>query len=203
MAGTILDTLAGIPRPQDVVVTSPSTVFVVPYNARDDKISDLLLPSLWKQLKEDGIAELYFPGQSETGFADFVELMSGKGTSVALCALPDEENRPKTIIGFITWSPMKMGQANIAMAGFEFFRNYWDHHTTDEAAKAAFKFWFTETNIDVVMGACPETHRTAMRYNQRIGLKRVGTVPLAHVFRGQKCDAVLWAMTREEWAACH
>jgi len=123
MAGTILDTLAGPAQPQPVVVTSPSTVFVVPYNARDDKISDLLLPSLWKQLKEDGIAELYFPGQSETGFADFVELMSGKGTSVALCALPNEKNEPQTIIGFITWSPMKMGQANIAMAGFEFFRS--------------------------------------------------------------------------------
>src|SRR5882724_13029091 len=109
MAGTILDTLAGtraVPAP----VAGTQSVFVVPYNARDDKISDLILPALWKQLKEDGIAELYFPGQSETGFADFVELMSGKGTSVALCALPNERNEPQTIIGFITWSPMKMGQ---------------------------------------------------------------------------------------------
>ncbi len=202
---SLIDTLAGVSGnnpPQPVVATTlvPS-VFVIPYSARDDKIADLLLPSLWKQLKEDGIAELYFPGQPETGFADFVALMSGNGTKVALCALPNDRQEPQTIIGFISWTPMKMGLANVAMAGFEFFRAYWDHKTTDEAARAAFEFWFTQTDTEVIMGSCPEMHRMAMRFNQRIGLKRVGIVPMGHIFKGQKCDAVMWAMTKKEWEA--
>jgi RimJ/RimL family protein N-acetyltransferase len=94
-----------------------------------------------------------------------------------------------------------MGMSNVVIAGFNFFREFWDHKTTDAAGVVAFNYWFTasEPPVEVVLGSCPATHVVALRYNKRVGLKETGRIPLAHIFKGERCDAVLVAMTREEW----
>lgn len=177
------------------------TVTVVPYDATIDRESDKLLPWLWQKLQKDDLVDLYFPGQTDTGFAAFVHLLSGEGSTHSALLVTDDKSGQwdKTVAGFITWQPMPLGAANSIVAGFIFYREFWDHRVTLAAAEAAFKFWFDGMKIDMVLGVCPALHRTAMLYNQRVGLREVGRLPKCHLYKEQPCDAVLYALTREQW----
>jgi len=193
---TLLDTLAGT----GTHVDKASGVRIVPYNAVNDTQSDAFLPYLWKRMQTDDLVDYYFPGQSATGFSQFVRLFSGDG-QVALVVTDSTSGQwNDTIAGFISWTPSLMGMSNVIIAGFIFFRQFWDHHTTDEAGAQAFNYWFRETGAEVVLGVCPSQHVVALRYNKRIGLKEIGRIPQAHVFKGTACDAVLVAITRDEWS---
>lgn len=203
---SLLDTLAGVVAeapPQDAVVTSEaptSGVTIIPYNACLDPQSATFLPWLWKKMQDDDLVDYYFPGQKDTGFATFVRLFSGDA-KVAMFKTNDESSMTwdDRLTGFITWSPSRMGASEVIIAGFIFFRKFWDHHTTDQAAREAFKHWFTTTEAQVVIGVCPSLHIAAIRYNKRIGLHEIGRIPKAHIYKDQPCDAILYAITREEW----
>lgn len=192
-----LDILSGAPSP---VVVVDASVRIIPYNASYDTQADDFLPYLWKRMQKDDLVDYYFPGQKDTGFATFVRLMSGDA-QVALVVRDDPSKQwDKTVCGFISWSTSMMGMSNVVIAGFNFFREFWDHKTTDAAGVVAFNHWFTgDAPAEVVLGSCPALHVVAMRYNKRVGLRETGRIPLAHVFKGARCDAVLVAMTRDEW----
>lgn len=205
---SLLDTLSGTtsntptsPSEPPVVTTPEGTVKIVPYNANWDPQAWALLPYLWERMKKDDLVDYYFPGQKDTGFATFVRLMSGDA-NVALVTRDDPSKQwDKTITGFISWTTSSMGMSNVVIAGFNFFREFWDHKTTDAAGREAFKYWFTtmEPAAEVVLGVCPSAHVVALRYNKRIGLREVGRIPLAHLFKGERCDAILVAITRDQW----
>lgn len=206
MATSIIDTLVGSgsgPVPKETPQRGPSPsaqstkVNVVPYSADLDPEASTFLPWLWKRLVDDGTTELYFPGQGKTGFADLVKLFSGDA-HVAVILTTEPEAR---MVGYISWSLMPLGTRLVAMAGFMFFREFWGHGLTDHAARASFEYWFSHTPVEIVIGACPATHKLAMRFNQRVGLQHWGTIPGAHVHNGLACDAVLWGITKDYWLA--
>jgi RimJ/RimL family protein N-acetyltransferase len=199
---SVLDTLTGTAAQHPVPPSSPAaarTVTIVPYNARVDAQASDFLPWMWKRMQKDDLVDYYFPGQSATGYADFVRLFSGDG-NVALVVLPDSSHQwEKTIAGFVTWVPSRMGAADVIIAGCVFFREFWDHVTTDATAVESFKFWFTEARAQVVLGVCPALHVAIARFNKRVGFREIGRIPQAHLYKGEVCDAVLWAITRQEW----
>jgi RimJ/RimL family protein N-acetyltransferase len=192
-----LDTLAGT-----VTISSKPTpsVRVIPYNSIYDPQSDAFLPYMWKRMQKDDLVDYYFPGQKDTGFASFARLMSGDGNVALVVTDSDSRQWDQTIAGFITWTSSRMGSADIAIAGFIFFREFWDHKTTDEAARVSFDYWFGESGFQTVLGVCPSLHHAAIQYNRRIGLREIGRIPGAHLYKGVPCDAILYALTKEEWS---
>lgn len=228
MSTNLLDTLAGTTTTTTTVMGPTTTsisstnghveaapspqpqhlgVEVIPYNACLDDNADSFLHWLWKRMQEDDLVDYYFPGQKDTGFASFVRLFSGDA-EVALFKTTDESSMTwaDRLPGFITWGKQRMGASDVLIAGFIFFRKWWDHATTDAAAVAAFKYWFTTTPAKTVLGVCPSLHHAAIRYNKRIGLREIGRIPGAHLYQGKPCDAILFAITREEWEGrepCH
>jgi RimJ/RimL family protein N-acetyltransferase len=163
--------------------------------------ADALLSWMWQRMRDDDLVDYYFPGQRDTGFATFVRLFSGDAQTALFVTDATNHQWEDTIAGFITWTVQRWGASDVIVAGFIFFRKFWDQHTTDEAGAVAFKNWFTETKAQVIMGTCPSLHTTAIRYNKRMGLHEIGRIPKAHIFKGETCDALLMAITREEWQA--
>src|SRR5258708_1651521 len=211
MSTSLIDTLAGATQPtlpQPIVAVGDKVeqsgiltteVRVVPYNALADPQASEFLPWMWKRMQDDDLVDYYFPGQESTGFSTFVRLCSGDG-NVALIVLERESEKwEDRIPGFITWSTSYMGAVEVLIIGCIFFRKFWDHHTTDDAAVEAMKFWFTTTKAHVLLGVCPSLHHAIARYNRRIGLKEIGRIPGAHLYKGTPCDAILYAITRDEW----
>lgn len=208
-----LDVLAGMTEAQPIVVTVPAKevvepvntpgqsdgIEVIPYNACLDPQADTFLPWLWKRMQEDDLVDYYFPGQRDTGFATFVRLFSGGAQVAIIKAVTDSIRWEDIIAGFTTWTPMRMGTSEVLVAGFIFFKKFWGHALTDAAAKAGFERWFTQQDTNVILGVCPSLHTLAIRYNKRIGLHEIGRIPMAHIYKGTPCDAILFAMTREEW----
>jgi len=191
-----LDVLAGLTPPP--TLQAPEIGFVL-YDARNDPQAPDFLPYIWRRMQKDDLVDYYFPGQKDTGYATFVRMMSGDA-NVALVTVPDDSHQwDKTITGFISWTPLHLGAAEMIVAGFIFFREFWDHKTTDQAARGAFDLWFRNTSAENVIGVCPSDHIVALRYNRRIGLKEIGRIPNGHLFKGKVCDAVLVCITRAEW----
>lgn len=207
---SLLDTLAGtgaaasavapVSVPKQHAPAPACPVSVVPYNACFDPQADAFLPWVWKKMQDDDLVDYYFPGQKETGFATFARMFSGDA-QVGLFKTEDESSQlwEDRVPGFITWTAMRMGASDVLVAGFIFFRRFQNHRTTDDAAKAAFTYWFNTTEAQIILGVCPSEHHAAIRYNKRIGLHEVGRIPLAHVFKNNPCDAILYALTRDEW----
>src|SRR5262245_39054718 len=177
------------------------SVTVIPYDARNDKDSDKMLPYLWQRMLHDDLTDYYFPGQRDSGFPSFVRMFSGDAKAALLITDSPTKQWNDTVCGFITWTPMPLGASNAICAGFIFFQKFWDHSTTDDGARASFEYWFTKEGVNMVVGVCPSLHLTAIRYNKRIGLHEVGRLPNSHLYKGQVCDAILYAVTREQWEA--
>lgn len=218
---SLLDTLAGTttedlmstpvimkkedhrPRPlADKGVADQVALEVIPYDARADALADRMLPWLWQQMQKDDLVDLYFPGQEQTGFATVVRMLSGD-SNVGMFKLknPADDTIEATLPGFITWTTFPMGASRTIIAGFIFFKRWWGHGVPDEAARVAFNYWFNGSEpIDIVLGSCPSLHKLAIAYNERVGLREIGRIPEAHLYKGRKCDAILYAMTKREWS---
>ena len=197
---SLLDTLAGPPTPPPAKDDGDHRVELIPYNAIYDPQASDFLGWMWRQMQKDDLVDYYFPGQKETGFAVFVRMMSGEA-SVALVKIAGDSNQwGDRIGGFVSWSPLHLGASPCVIGGFLFFRRWWDHRTTDETARLIFRQWF-EGGTKVVLGVCPALHHAALRYNKRVGLREMGRIPMAHLYKGEVCDAVLVGITREEWEA--
>jgi RimJ/RimL family protein N-acetyltransferase len=182
-----------------------SPIEFIPYNAIYDPQADTFLPWMWRRMQDDDLVDLYFPGQKETGFGTFVRLFSGDA-NVALITIPAKpgETAPQWkdhVVGFVSWTVSVLGASEVIIAGFIYFRDFWDKRVTDAAGLGAFDFWFTKTGANIVLGVCPEKLATAMRYNKRIGMKDIGHIPAGHLYKGEPCDAVLYCMTRSDWEA--
>ena len=194
-----LDTLAGGGSTLKDVPRKVSGVDVVPYTADLDPQADKFLPWMWNKLKEDGLVELYFPGQSEFGFANFVKMFSSNDTKVLLVVTKDAEGKFDQAVGFATWQPMPLGATNAAMVGFVFLKDFWDRHVSVEAAQSIMRYWFDTSHIDVTVGAVAADNHLAQRFLLRIGWEKVGVLPAMHQYEGKQSDATLWCMTRQRF----
>lgn len=175
---------------------TPPKVVVIPYNASVDPEAHKFLPWLWNEMKTQGLVSLYFPGQENTGFANFVKLFSG-GENILLVVVCNEEGLPAKAMGFATWNPMQFMNSNAAVAGFVFFKEFWDHIHSDEAARRIMDFWFNTAGLDVVLGIIAEKNTLAKRFVSRLGWVHVGEVPQLHAYQGKQCDASIWYMTKD------
>lgn len=172
---------------------------IVPYNGALDPEAHAFLPWLWKRLVDDGLVSIYFPGQEETGFSNFVKLISG-GEEVVLVVVRDEEDKLSTdIVGFCSWNPIYLGQVNTVLAGFIFFKKFWDKKITDESAHLIMQHWFEKReDIDIALGIVARKNIPTLRFLKRVGWTQSGTIPNMSQFSGEVCDAVMWYKTKEE-----
>lgn len=201
MSTNTLDRLTGTTSRASNRVKSATGVKVIPYDASLDTMADKFLPWFWERLKADGLVELYFPGASETGFADFVKLMSSRDTRILLVTTKDESDQPEKFVGFASWQPMPFGQALAGIAGFIFLKEFWGSGTSVVAAEEIMRYWFEKAKLDVMLGVIAERNKLANGFMERVGWTRMGAVPLLHVYQNEQCPAVFWYITKDEFKA--
>jgi RimJ/RimL family protein N-acetyltransferase len=166
---------------------------LVPYNADLDPDSHNFLPWLWEKLKADDLISIYFHDRPDVNFPTLVKLFSG-GATVTLVLTGDKEDTK--LIGFgALWG---IGD-KAASAGFAFFREFWDTHTTTEAMKALLTYWFNQFELDHVFGGVAEGNRAANIMLSRAGCKRQGKLPQLQHWKGMPSDAVVWAAYRADF----
>lgn len=177
-------------------------VDMVPYDARFDKDSSKALVYFWQRLRDAGLLELYYPGQADLSFAQFVRLMSGD-VKVILFVIKDPEGLVKDFIGLATWAPLDFGGTLVGNAGFLFLPDWWDRQTTIEATQRGMRYWFEEMEprLNMAIGMNPAGNLLVQRFLHRIGWTRVGQLPIPQFYGGKHSDTVLWYYTREQYEA--
>jgi RimJ/RimL family protein N-acetyltransferase len=190
--------------PTQHVATTPRAegdhIDVVPYDGRADKDAAQALYFFWNKLREGGLLELYYPGQSEYSFTSFVRLMSGD-VKVILFVIRDAQEMVKDFVGLATWAPLDFGGTLVGNAGFLFLPAYWDRQTTIDATKRGMRYWFEEMQpqLSMAIGMNPAANLLVQRFLHRIGWTRVGQLPIPQSYAGKQSDMVLWYYTREQY----
>lgn len=190
------------PTPVAPKVVAPFTgIRVIPYSAARHDDAQNFLPWMWNKLKADDLVELYFPGQTQTGFADFCKLMSGDGAKILLVVTEDAAGNMGDAVGFASSALMPLGAGNGGIGGFIFFKEFWDSKTTVEAARQIMHHWFHENGYEIMLGCVAELNHLANQFLHKMGWTRVGSIPKLHYYYGKECPSVVWQITKEHYLA--
>ena len=204
LAGTSGTTGRALPR--EHVPVRPRAdgdyIDVVPYDARADKSAPQALVYFWQRLKDAGLLELYYPGNSDLSFPQFVRLLSGD-VKVILFVIKGQDEIVKDFIGLATWAPLDFGGTLVGNAGFLFLPEYWERSTTLEACRRGMRYWFEEMEprLNLAIGMNPSGNILVQRFLHSLGWTRVGTLPIPQFYGGKLSDMVLWYYTREQYEA--
>lgn len=155
-----------------------------------------LLDGLYERTKAEGLIRDLFFDDGIANAADFEQLMLESLLVLAVYDGPDW-------IGY-TWVNMPMGRAVAAHCCL--FPNGWGRKG-QEAGKRVMRYLLTiHANggdsywIDTVYGMTPATHRHAVLYARRIGMRAAGVLPNGCMVHGAPTDLVMSAITRLDLA---
>lgn len=173
---------------------------VVPYDARRDRNAPQALVYFWQRLKDAGLLELYYPGNSDLSFPQFVRLLSGD-VKVILFVIKGPDDTVKDFVGLATWAPLDFGGTLVGNAGFLFLPEWWDRRTTLEACRRGMRYWFEELQprLDLAIGMNPAGNHLVQRFLHALGWTRVGELPIPQYYAGQTSPMVLWHYTRAQY----
>jgi RimJ/RimL family protein N-acetyltransferase len=167
---------------------------LVPYNADLDPEAHNFLPWLWEKMKDDDLISIFFHEKSDVNFPTLVKLFSG-GATVTLVMTGEGEQVKMVGFGALTGLSDKA-----ACAGFVFFKEFWDTHTTTGAMKTLLAYWFDQFDLDHVFGGVAEGNRAANIMLSRAGCKRQGKLPQLQHWKGMPSDAVVWAAHKADFS---
>jgi hypothetical protein len=134
-------------------------------------VSDTHIRDLWARLEQCGVARATFRN-GEVRSADEFLMMLKHPSNIPVLVIDDG-----ALIG-LAW--LNGIQRLYAYAHFTFAREAWgvcvDH------GKAILEYWFSlkldgEPALEVLIGNIPECNRHALKYVERLGLKRLGVIP--------------------------
>jgi len=135
-------------------------------------VSDDNIMRLWDKLVEDKTHTTVFYDGGVTSREYFLKLMQSNDNN-PLVVLIDQK-----IAGFAWFNSVS---DNFAFGHFAFFRSAWG--VTDEVGQRIIKYWFSLTKstgepiFKTILGAVPEFNERAIKFVQRIGFVKLGTIP--------------------------
>lgn len=188
------------PTPIAPKPTAPFTgIRVIPYSAARHDDAQNFLPWMWEKLKKDNLVEIYFPGQTQTGFVNFCKLMSGDDTKILLVVTEDAEGNMGDAVGFASAMLMPLGSGTAGMGGFIFFKDFWDGKTSKLAAREIMSHWFRENKFELMLGCIATLNHAAQHFLSQVGWTRIGEIPKMQEYFGKECSGILWQMTKERF----
>lgn len=187
-----------IPVPPETGATSE--IIVVPYIVDRDPIGEIMLPGFWKRLHDEGIFELFFHDHPDMSFGEFVKSLSQPNDLIFMVGKSWSDGRLEHM-GMATLSQILDNiLTKRAVAGFLFFKDYWNHKDADEAGRKVISVWFNELKLTMIAGLTPKMNRPALAYIHRLGFLSVGELPNFCTFKGKAVAAVISYLSPEMFA---
>jgi hypothetical protein len=169
--------------------------------ARADLIEqgEIILPLLYKQMKDEGTFEMFFHDFPDLSFGAFVRVMSEAGEQVhAVCVMDGDKITDIAAIAMLT-DIRVTDIVKRALGNFLLFKNYWHDVDATRVGALILDSWFQ--HLDTVAGVTPEKNDRALRFIEHLGFVRIGTIPGFASYRGEGCGSVASYMTRRIWMA--
>jgi len=148
---------------------------LLPYVKEELKwnIQSEIIKKIWDKLAEEGLHTIVFYDADIRNRDQFLEFMQ-MPTNLPLIIFAN-----KQIAGF-AW--LNSVSAKFAFSHFAFFKSSWGKFT-DEIGKKVLDYWFSIPDddgsqlFDTLIGAVPEFNQRAIKYAERIGYTKLGTIP--------------------------
>lgn len=176
---------------------TPTKVFrLMP--ARADLIDngELILPMLFKQMKDEGTFDMFFHDFPDLSFGNFVKVLSDPTEQVhAVCLMEGDQIRDIAALAMLT-DIRVTEHVKRALGNFLLFKNYWGEDST-RVGGVILDAWFK--HLDVVAGVTPEKNEKALRFIEHMGFTKLGTIPNFASYRGETCGSVASYLTRRNW----
>lgn len=166
-------------------------IIVIPYFVDTAPAAEFTLPGLWTRLRDEGIFELFFHDHPDLTFGQFVKALSEGDTLIFMVAKKFADGRMEHM-GMATLGQMLDTKlTKRAIAGFLFFKDYWNHRDADEAGGKILDHWFDVVGLDTIGGLTPKHNRPALAYIHRLGFVSVGEIPNWSILKGKVSAAVV------------
>lgn len=177
---------------------APTKVFrLMP--ARADLIDngEVVLPLIYKQMKDEGTFEMFFHDFPDLTFGQFVRVLSEASEQVhAVCLMEGEQIRDIAALAMLT-DVRVTDTVKRALGNFLLFKSYWGSDDAARVGAVILDAWFQHLNV--VAGVTPELNERALRFIERMGFVRLGTIPNFAAYRGKPCGSVATFLTRRLW----
>jgi hypothetical protein len=169
--------------------------------ARADTIEngELILPLLYRQMKEEGTFEMFFHDFPQLTFGQFVRTLSDPMEQVhAVCVMEDDKIVDIAALAMLT--DIRMTElVKRGLGNFLLFKKYWHDVDSTRIGTLILDSWFQ--HLDTVAGVTPESNGRALRFVEHLGFERVGAIPGFASYRGEGCSSVVTYLTRRGWLA--
>lgn len=178
--------------------TRPNAVFVMPYCEVDGirTFKDSEVKSFFERIERDGLKEIVFMhGDIPTADAFLQEMKSGR--SLLYVVYADE------LQAGLIW--LNRFEGKTCRVHFTSFSESWEMDTVEIGRCAIRQIMYMQTGLgeyvfDVLLGLTPSRNVRAIRWLEKVGLKKVGKIPgcmwddKAH----ESVDGTLMYLTRQE-----
>jgi len=182
-----------IPAPPESGATYE--IVVLPYLADSDELGSVRLPVFWQRLHEEGIFELFFHDHPDMSFSRFVRSLTQPDDLIFMIGKSWSDGRIEHM-GMATLSQiLDNSLTKRAVAGFLFFKAYWNHRDADEAGRKVISMWFNELKLKTIAGLTPKVNRPALAYIHRLGFVSIGEMPDFCLFKGRSVPATVSYLT--------
>jgi RimJ/RimL family protein N-acetyltransferase len=167
--------------------------------ARADLIDngEVILPLLYRQMKDEGTFEMFFHDFPELTFGQFVRVLSEATEQVhAVCLMDGEQIKDIAALAMLT-DIRVTDTVKRALGNFLLFKAYWGGDDSARVGAVILDAWFQ--HLDEVAGVTPELNDRALRFVEHMGFVRLGTIPNFAAYRGKPCGSVATYLTRRDW----
>lgn len=174
---------------------APGRVFIVP-NPSD---RDLALSFI--RMQEEGLDRMVWFEPS--GPPSLAEFLVGHRHHGVYCCYWISDVQPDTYhLAGMCWAHQRMpvGDGAKYEVGMAFFREFQNTEACVLLAQLCVTHIFEQDAI-LLVGTTPVKNRAAARFIEKVGLEKVGEIPMYLTYEGQPCTAIISAVTADYWRA--
>lgn len=109
-----------------------------------------------------------------------------------------EVKEEKKLVGTIGFGSIDF-QSKRAEFGYALHVGYWGQNITTEASLAILQFGFRTLELERIFATCFTTNVASYRVMEKVGMTFEGILRSYHSKNGERIDARMYAITREDW----
>jgi RimJ/RimL family protein N-acetyltransferase len=170
-------------------------VFIAPYwIGKGSPFPESTIPYLFARTKEDGLLRRIFPQEQEITLPQFIERMS---RYPLLLGFEKSTNEVMAYSFLAEYSgPAPWRKANI---GFCVFKKFWGRPEIKDMGRLILDWFFHKEGCAVLYGTIRPFNRIAVQFARELYFDQIGRLPMFFYTEQGLEDAILVALTRDEF----
>ena len=167
---------------------------VIPYFKEGDSFPPNTLNLIYRKIVRQDLAKDLFHDRPDTTEEEFVEFLEKETLTSIFMDLNGHVAGLAWIDRIEPTEKVKRGCASVVV-----FREYWKPRVSTEFGRIFLGQAFNILDFDLIYGVTPEPNRLSRNYIARLGFQHVATVPGFCSYHGERVNARISILTKEQF----